>query len=455
MIDRIRAAALVLAIAPGFAGCSSFVDDETIGTAPGSLPTDNANVSFIRYAAIGTSLGAGIQSAGINDSTQRQSYVYQLATAMGLNPRVDWFYPSLEMPGCPAPYANIGAQTRVGGASSSDCALRAAGSERPYVSNTAIPGLRAIHAIDVTNATFPTDATPNRAAVFYTGSISPLAMVMDQGATFVTLEVGANDVLQAALGGTPALLTPVASFTSSITTIADSLNFIEARVAMANVPDVTTIPHLSFGFWFYCLKNGCGAPLNIPATPPFSSPGFIVNTSCSHPASLLGGKGDSSMVAFPTTAGIAQSLTAGAAILLDCTGDSVRINVGAGFVVPTQFPQYILTPSEYGAIRTRVSELNAAIATLVGGRANFVLVDINAALQAAVAAGQIPPFPNLAVLSTPGADPNLLFGFPFGAPTASLISQDGVHPNGAGYRAMAQAFAAAINAKFGTSLIVP
>jgi hypothetical protein len=212
---------------------------------------------------------------------------------------------------------------------------------------------------------------------------------------------------------------------------------------------------MTFGYWFYCLRNGCGAPLNIPATLPFSLATFVVLPSCSHPASGLGGKGDSSMVAFPTTAGIAKSLQLGAAILLDCAGDSVRINTGAGFVPPnpaTQFSAYTLTPAEYGAIRNAVAAYNAHIATLAA-RANWTLVDINAALAANAAS--IPPFPNLAVLSTPGANPNLLFGTPFGAPTSSLFSQDGFHINRNGARIMAQTFATAINAKWGTSLVIP
>jgi lysophospholipase L1-like esterase len=324
------------------------------------------------------------------------------------------------------------------------------------MSNTSIPGMRAIQALHVADSTYRTDGTPNFFATWMTGSVNPIDMVMQQGATFVTLEVGGNDALQAALNGDATLLTPLATFTATMTEIADSLDAIGGvAVAVANVPDVTRVPHMTYGYWFYCLKNGCGAPLNIPATPPFTAAGFIVSTSCSHPASALGGKGDSSMVAFPTTAGIAKSLQLGAAILLDCAGDSVRINTGAGFVAPnptTQFPVYVLKPSEYGAVRTAVTQYNAAITTLAG-RTNWTLVDINAALAAQAAS--IPPFPNLAVLSTPGANPNLLWGTPFGAPSSAIFSQDGFHPNRAGFRLMAQTFATAINAKWGTSLTIP
>jgi len=455
MIRRLRTVALVAAVAPLIGACSSLVDNESIGPTTTTTSASNANVNFLRYAAIGTSLGAGMQSAGVNDSTQRETYAYLLASAMGLEPGVDWFYPALSQPGCPAPYTNALTGARVGNTNVTQhpCYYRVPGSVDANMNNTSIPGLRAVHVLDVSNHTYPTDATPNALSQFFTGNVSPITMVMRQGATFVTLEVGANDALQAALNGSSALLTPLATFTAQMTEIADSLDELGVPVAVANVPDVTLAPHMTYGYWFYCLKNGCGAPLNIPATPPFSAATFIVNTSCSHPASGLGGKGDSSMVAFPTTAGIAQSLAGGAAIVLDCAGDSVRINVGAGFVVPTQFPSYVLSPAEYGAVRTAISDYNAAIATLAT-RPNWVLVDINAALQAQANAGKIPPFPNLAFVST-GGDPNFLFGTPFTAPTASLFSQDGFHPNTAGQRILAQAFATAINGKWGTSLTIP
>jgi lysophospholipase L1-like esterase len=456
MIRQLRAAALAAALAPLVAACSSLVDNETIGSAPTETSASNANVNFIRYAAIGTSLGAGIQSGGILDSTQQDAYPYQLALAMGLTPGVDWFYPALSYPGCPAPYSNALTQTRLGNTNVTlhPCYLRVPSSVEGNVNNTSIPGIRAVHVLDISNHTYPTDATPNQLSQFFTGNVNPISMVSRQHATMVTLEVGANDALQAALNGSSALLTPLATFTAQMTEIADSLDALGVPVAVGNVPDVTLSPHMTYGYWFYCLKNGCGAPLNIPATAPFNGANFVVMANCNHGALAPGtGKGDSSMVAFPTTAGMAQALTGGAGILLDCAGDSVRINVGAGFVVPTQFPGYILSPAEYGAIRTAISQFNAAIATLAA-RPNWTLVDINAALGVEAAAGHIPPFPNMAYVSG-GGNPDFLFGYPFPAPTASIFSQDGFHPTRAGQRLLAQAFATAINAKWGTTLTIP
>src|SRR4051794_11953680 len=62
-----------------------------------------ANALFTSYVALGNSITAGYQSAGINDSTQRQSYALLLATAMNTR----FAYPSLLSPGCPPPLSNL------------------------------------------------------------------------------------------------------------------------------------------------------------------------------------------------------------------------------------------------------------------------------------------------------------------------------------------------------------
>ena len=66
---------------------------------------------FQRYVAMGNSITAGIQSAGINDSTQRQSYAVLVAAAMGGSP---FYWPSLNAPGCPPPLTILLTQARVG-----------------------------------------------------------------------------------------------------------------------------------------------------------------------------------------------------------------------------------------------------------------------------------------------------------------------------------------------------
>ena len=87
------------------------------------LPRPNAPVDpmFARYVAIGNSITAGIQSGGLNDSTQAAAYPVLLARAMGSV----FFVPYMNRPGCPGPLLNVFTQQRVGGGGASSCFLRA------------------------------------------------------------------------------------------------------------------------------------------------------------------------------------------------------------------------------------------------------------------------------------------------------------------------------------------
>src|SRR6266540_5716321 len=96
---------------------------------------------FERYVSMGNSITAGFQSAGINDSTQQQSYAVLLARAM----RSPFFAPLMNKPGCPPPFTNVFLQTRVGGGTPTTCALRKIpANPPPYISNAAVPGAEEI-----------------------------------------------------------------------------------------------------------------------------------------------------------------------------------------------------------------------------------------------------------------------------------------------------------------------
>ncbi len=424
MSRRALSAVAVLGVM-GLAACQDSVSNDTLTVRP-----DPAGGSMFRnYAAIGTSIGAGIQSGGINDSTQREAYTYLLARAMGLTPGVDWYYPSFAAPGCPPPFTNILTNARVAGGTAATCLRRSPGSAAPYMNNVSIPSLRAAQAVDITNLDFPpTDSL--KLAQFITGSYNPLDMVARQGPTFVTVEVGANDVLGAATRGDPALLTSLASFTASITAIADRLDGLSPKpsVAIANVPNVTRIPHFTSGATLFCLKTG--ACPGVPATVPFSLPTFTVDASCAPTAPAVGSQ---YLLVFSATATIVNVLSAGGAANLNCGTDVATVTTGAG----TASAGATINATEYAAITARVGELNTAIATLAAAR-GYAVANFDSALAANQA--QIPPIPSFTTPST-------LFG--------PLFSLDGVHPNRAGHRITAQTFAAAINAKFGTAITIP
>lgn len=442
-----RFAALIVAALPLIASCTSMYDDQTLGTP--AAPAGGAQ--FAHYFAIGTSLSAGVQSDGLNDSTQRTSFTYQLATAMGLTPGVDWFYPAMNFPGCGAPFINPLIGQRVGNAPSppaaGSCRARQTSSIRPYVNNVGIPRMRAAQALDVTTLLFPTtDVEFGPAAQFIVGAVPPIRMVMQNQPTFVTIEVGANDVLLGATRGDTTLLTSAAAFTAAIGAIRDSLNTLNPvpAVAISNVPVVTVIPHFTRASVMFCLKTG--ACPGVPATLPFSSPLFTVDASCA--PNLAGGIGDSYLLTFGTTGAIAGVLAASRAAKLDCVRDSALVAVAAAPAPATAPAGPTLNAAEYAAINARVTAFNAAITALATAE-NWAFVDLSAALVAQAA--NIPALPSLATPLTLFACPSA--GCPTG--TVTLFSQDGIHPNRAGYRVMAQAFAAAINARYGSTLAIP
>lgn len=442
----LRAAVLVLAAAPIITACQDSLNNQTIGPSADSTSKSNANVNFIRYAAIGTSISAGIQSGGINDSTQREAFTYQLAVSMGLTPGANWFYPSLKYPGCPAPFTNPLTGSRVGGVSAAACAFRDPASTRPYVSNTAIPSIRAGQVIDITSVPFPATDTL-KLTQFITGGAAPMDMVEGQNPTFITVEMGANDVLGAATRGDPALLTASATFSTQMTAIADRIAGIDPapKVAIMNIPNVTSIPHFTKASILFCLKTG--ACPGVPATLPYSSPLFTVDASCAPNAA--GGIGDTYLLPFPTTGAITNVLAASRAAKIDCGRDSALVAVAAAPAPATAPAGATINATEYATINAAVAADNAAIATLASSR-GYALVDANAAL-AAIAAGPPCATSTQATPCIPAVpfftDPAHLFG--------PIFSLDGIHPTKAGHRLIGQAFTAAINTKFSTSLAIP
>ena len=107
--------------------------------------------------------------------------------------------------------------------------------------------------------------------------------------------------------------------------------------------------------------------------------------------------------------------------------------MGAGFVVAGA----VLTKPTVIAIATEVVQVDSFIHLQAIAR-GWAYVDLNGLLAANAAL--IPKFPNL---STPAN----LFG--------ALFSLDGIHPSAAGHKAIADAFVAAINAKYSTTLTPP
>ena len=264
---------------------------------------------FTRYVAIGNSITAGVQSGGINDSTQLEAFPAIVSAQMGLTVGTDFVLPLFAKPGCAPPIENIFTLQRVGGGSGSDCGglIGAAG----VVHNVAVPGAKVIDGLSTTDPR----STPNPIASLIVGSQTQLDAAEAIQPTFVTVWLGANDVLGAALTGDINLITPLDVFESDFQALATRLDDMEVQGALLiGVPQVLNIPNLSPGaaYWFAA---------QIAALPPT----LTVAANCADTQN--GGAGETTLVPFGYGFGslIAQA-TMGTAVTLDCVSDPEVVN---------------------------------------------------------------------------------------------------------------------------------
>jgi len=361
---------------------------------------------FDRYAALGNSITAGFQSAGINDSTQRQSYVTLLAQSMG----TAFHQPLLNAPGCPPPVVNIFTGQTVGGASAPPCALRDA--DIPFVINdVAVPGAAIIDPL--TNLSDSSSA--NALTTLMLGGRTQLEAAREVRPTFVTMWLGNNDVLGAALAGDTTLITPPATFADRYGAVADSIagfQDLEGAV-LVGVANVTLIPNLSLGAaWWQADQQG-----QLP-------PNFSVDGDCA--PSQFGGVGEEARVPFAYGFGVLLARAQqGQTVHLDCVTDAP-----------------VLNPDEVLAVNRAVAAFNQTIQQVAQDR-GWAYFDPNGLLLQEFQAGNIPVFPN-----TSGAE---AVTEPFGP----FFSKDGVHPSLQGHREVAAALVDVINQAYGTDLQPP
>jgi lysophospholipase L1-like esterase len=221
--------------------------------------------------------------------------------------------------------------------------------------------------------------------------------------TFVTLWIGNNDALGAATNGSDSLLTPAAQFDAEYRAIAGAIARVGAKMAIANIPHLTTIPFVTTVSRFVP-NPATGQPL-------------VINGST---IPLIGQDGplqSGDFVLLSATTEIAQ-------------GRGIPAAIG-GSGVPLS-DAVVLTAGEAANIRARVAQYNATIASVVSQH-GAAFVDANAFLNDVRAHGL-----NIGGITYTNA---FLSG--------GLFSYDAVHPTAFGYAYIANLFIDAINEKFG------
>ncbi|HEX9545874.1 MAG TPA: hypothetical protein VF942_00970, partial [Acidimicrobiales bacterium] len=140
------------------------------------------NPLFDRYVSMGSSITAGYQSDGINDSTQLQAYPVLLSRQMA----TPFFVPLMNKPGCAPPIDTVfrasGVPHRLGGGTSTTCALRETQAvPPPYLNNVAVPGATVLDGL--TN--LDPSSRPNALTTFFLGGFTQTTMMKIVNPTFV------------------------------------------------------------------------------------------------------------------------------------------------------------------------------------------------------------------------------------------------------------------------------
>lgn len=383
-------------------------------------PASAADGLFDRYVAMGNSLTAGYQSGGINDSTQKESYAYLFGRlVMG----DDFRYPQLAGRGCAPPVANFQTQERVGGPSVTDrtCDLRTASSVAAALNDVAVPGATSLDPFSTS-----TDAS-NALTTFVLGGRTQVQAALAADPTFVSLWIGNNDVLEAAVSG---VLAPTAGISRGVTPVGTFTANLEQTLGA-----LTASPHLAGGV-LLGVVNVTNAPVLFPAAallnPAFKA-GFdsFVGTTTTLLPSCTATSG--ALISFRIVSEMRKYLASGGA-----QGHPPVIACAKG-----QFPAsalvgelFVLDPAEIATLDQTVALYNTALESKAAAL-GWAYYDPNPALAALRQSGAIPPVPNLASATNTFGD---------------YISLDGIHPRRPAHVLIANGMIAAINAKYATSL---
>lgn len=370
--------------------------------------------NFSRFVGVGDSLTAGFKDGALYADGQATGFYARLATSMG----TQVVLPSIAFPGIPTPNASLGqgllvqipGTCQVG--ATTFATGQTTGRTNPMVPATdvAIPGQNMSEAIttkwtidlaDLSSidsaedfvlgfpyAFAPPPANTPRTQIETAVGLQP---------TFISIWLGSNDALGAALAATvnDTTLTPVADFRANADTAFGALASTGAQAVVFNVPDVTVIPNLFSVTELTALTGLDAAQIKLL---------FGVQKDAFVPLSAL-----------PTIQAIAGGTQTGPLA-----------------------PGQILTRKEVKKIRKAVKQYNAKLKALADAN-GWAFVDVNVILTNIAQNG-------LAVTGVGTITTAYLGG---------LFSLDGVHPSATGHAVIASAAVDAINAKYGTTLARP
>lgn len=360
-----------------------------------------AQITFSSYVSIGDSLAAGYESGSLVKTHQVNSVPALLAKQASVS---GFQLPLISEPGIPpeltllslSPSVLISAKSTTYG-TPENLSLG-----RPY-NNLAVPGATLGDAL-----TKVTDGGSGMHDLILRGLGPQIAQAVAQRPSFVTLWIGNNDVLRAAIGGRAienVTLTSAATFRAQYQQLVDTLRSqTSAKIVAANLPDVTSIPFVT------------------------TVPRVVVNPATSQPILVNGQE--------VPLLGPNGPLPTGSYVLLTATtfmaqGQGIPTALGGkGTPLPDEV---FLDPAEVAAIQDRVAQDNQAIKEICAA-AGIPLVNMNDLLKKVAGAG----------LTVGGVTLTSKFL------TGGAFSYDGVHPSDLGYAVVANEWIKVINANGGS-----
>ncbi|HEU4559926.1 MAG TPA: SGNH/GDSL hydrolase family protein [Longimicrobium sp.] len=414
-------------------------DGQTIVETP--IPANGGEL-FLRYVALGNSITAGFQSGGLTAVMQDSSYPRLLAARASVQ---RFGQPYIAGLGCPQPMTAplTPAPASPAGA---PCARVDSAS---FTQNLAVPGVRIADLF--TTPTNPLNAT-QRFYALLTGGRSQVNAMIASDPTFVSVWIGNNDALSAALGGVlgpttagaDSNLTRLSVFQGHLNALVDSIKRAgpQGALLIGVVDAVIAAPLIQPGAYFFLARDA--------ATNRFQ--GKLVNANCS-PVTALGTPNPlaANMVSFQ--------------IVSDAAFPEINCDPAAYPVGDPRRGVYLLDTAEQAVVRTRIAQYNAAIQAAANAN-GWAYADPNAILgplliqknaqnryqnvrkcQDLATATTAAQFQTAVLNSCPVTGTTAAPGF-FG----TLISFDGVHPSTAAHKILATEFARIINTKYGTQI---
>ncbi len=397
-----------------------------------------AFAQFDHYVALGDSLTAGVEGNCLVQRNQVASFPAVIARQLD---QADFQQPLVQELALTNPLVGnpcLGAvfippsTITVGNISQQGAPLNAL-LARPY-DNLGIPGAHVDDLTDLTEGNLNGNTAEQFAVLVLRNvpgspfnGLNAVTEANALGPDLITLWIGANDILPAALSGVfvPGVtVTPEVQFGQDYAAVLDAIALPGRTIVAGNVPDVTTIPFTTTVPSKIAIPGGSVGVLG-PGNATYPCTPVAPDKGCPVP--------DGTLVTLPASSLLAQGV--GVPVALGGTGLPLPDGQFTGTAV---IPGVLLYPDEVQEIESFIESYNSTIATEIAS-AGGVLVDINGLFREVRAHGY--EVGGIVLTSS--------------FLTGGIFSADGFHPSSIGYTIAADEFIRAMNAGLGLAIPRP